>query len=173
MWRRRGQAGSSAPGRFGTAGGGARPRPKAPVVWLRDPVATSGVPGLLGAVACVVAFHGMFVVFMWKATHERWIQSPAAMMITLAHATIGAVGSVWLSRILPRVLNTRLTDGWLSATTASFCCTVATSAWLGYTAFELLPNYERLTGITFGYVGLFLVIPASIYFWRLGRTFSW
>lgn len=175
MWRRRGQAGGGAPGRFGNTRSFPRllPGAQARRSYMAGTSAGTGVAGLLAAVVFVGAFHALFVGFMWKATHERWIQTPAAMMITLAHATIGAVGSVWLSRIMPRVLNTHCTDGWLSATTASFVCTVATSSWLGYTAFELLPNYERFTGITFGYVGLFLVIPASIYFWRLGRTFSW
>ncbi len=129
--------------------------------------------GLLGSVVTIVAFHGLFIGALSKAMHERWIQSPTAMAITTAHATIGAVGSVWLSRIMPRVLNCPFTDGWISVTTVSLCCTVATSWWLGYTAFELLPNYESVTGIRLGYVGLFFVIPVSIYFWRLGRTFSW
>lgn len=175
MWRRRGEVGGVARGHLGNPRRPAGQPSLARIgrVLSADATPSAGMAGFLGAVAVVVAFHGLFVGSMWKVTHERWLQSPAAMAITLAHATIGSVGSVWLSRIMPRVLSTRFTDGWLSATTVSFFCTVATSSWLGYTAFELLPNYERLTGVTLGYVGLFLVIPASMYFWRLGRSFSW
>jgi hypothetical protein len=133
----------------------------------------SGVLGLAGSILVVMAFHGLFVGSLWKATHERMVQSPAAMAITLAHVTLGSVGSVWLSRIMPRILKTSYTNGWYSATTVSFICTVLVSGWIGYTAFQLLPNIEWISGITLGYVGLFLVIPASIYFWQLGRFFSW
>lgn len=115
-----------------------------------------GLFGLLGAVATVVAFHALFIGSFWKVQHENWVKSPAAIAITLAHVTIGSVGSVWLSRIMPRVLHSSFTNGWFSATTVSFLCTVAASAWLGYTAFEMLPNIESLTGMKFGYVGLFL-----------------
>lgn len=168
MWRRRGE---SIRGSVSRAGSLTRHRPGGRVDRRR--AAGGGMLGLLGAVVVIVAFHGLFIGSLLKATHGRWLQSPAAIAITLAHVTVGSMGSVWLSRIMPRVLNTQFTDGWLSVTTFSCFCTVVASAWLGYTAFELLPNYERLTGITFGYVGLFLVIPASIYFWRLGRSFSW
>lgn len=171
MWRRRGESAGFARGQARGTGGFTGRSLK--VRMDRRPGTVGGALGLLGAVVAVAAFHGLFIGSLWKATHGKWLQSPAAMAITLAHATIGSIGSVWLSRIMPRVLNTPFTDGWMSATTVSFFCTVATSAWLGYTAFELLPNYEALTGITFGYIGLFLVIPASIYFWRLGRSFSW
>jgi hypothetical protein len=71
------------------------------------------------------------------------------------------------------VLRTKYTNGWVSATTASFILTIAASAWLGYRSFDLIPNWQAVTGINFGVIGLFLVIPASIYFWQLGRFLSW
>jgi len=174
MWRKRGEIGGFA--RSGSGGRSTRARQSLqPLVHQEAPASAGsfGILGLLAAVLIVVAFHGLFVGSLWKATHEKWVQLPAAMAITLAHTTLGAMGSVWLSRIMPRILGTQFTDGWLSVTTASFVCTVAASSWLGYQAFELLPNFERVTGINLGYVGLFLIIPAAIYFWQLGRSFSW
>lgn len=131
------------------------------------------MPGLLVSIAVIVAFHAMFVGPLERVLHKNWLQSPAAITTTLAHVTLGAVGSVWLSRIVPRVVGTRFTSGWLSATTVSFVCTVAASAWLGYQSFNLIPNWQSMTGINFGLIGLFLTVPASIYFWQLGRFFSW
>jgi hypothetical protein len=133
----------------------------------------SGIFDLLVSVAVLVAFHALFVGPLERVLHKNWVQSPAAIMATLAHVTLGSIGSVWLSRIMPRLLRTKYTNGWVSATTASFILTIAASAWLGYWSFDLIPNWQAVTGINFGIIGLFLVIPASIYFWQLGRFLSW
>ncbi len=150
-----------------------RPAGAKPIRASGSPSGGSGVFGLAGAVLVIVAFHGLFAGGLWKILRENWIKSPAAIAVTLFHITIGAVGSVWLSRIMPRILKTSFTSGWASATTASFLCTVVTTIWMAWTAFELIPNVEAYTGLKFGYIGLFLAVPAAIYFWQLGRTFSW
>ncbi|MFM7184459.1 MAG: hypothetical protein ACKO4Z_06780 [Planctomycetota bacterium] len=133
----------------------------------------SGIFGLLVAVGVIAAFHGFFMVPFERMLHEKWLKFPAAIMITLAHVTLGSIGSVWLSRIVPRLLRSPYTHGWCSATTASFLLSVVASAWLGYRTFDLIPNWQAMTGLNFGLIGLFLVIPASMYFWQWGRFLSW
>lgn len=133
----------------------------------------SGLLGLLVAVAVIAAFHGLFVVPFEKVLHEKWLKFPAAIITTFAHVTLGSIGSVWLSRIVPRLLRSPFTNGWVSATTASFLLTIAASGWLGYRSFDLIPNWQAMTGLNFGLVGLFLIIPASMYFWQWGRFLSW
>jgi len=133
----------------------------------------SGAIGLIASIAVIVVFHGLFVVPFERVLREKWLQSPAAVATTLAHVTLGSIGSVWLSRIVPRLLQSQYTNGWFSATTASFLLTMAASAWLGYRSFGLIPNWQAMTGLNFGLIGLFFVIPASMYFWQLGRFLSW
>ena len=67
----------------------------------------SGIFGLLVSVAVLVAFHALFVGPLERLLHKNWVQSPTAIMATLAHLTVGSIGSVWLSRIMPRLLRTK------------------------------------------------------------------
>ena len=133
----------------------------------------SGLLGLLVSVAVIVAFHALFVVPFEKVLHENWLKFPAAIITTFAHVILGSIGSVWISRIVPRLLQSPYTHGWVSATTASFLLTVAASGWLGYRSFDLIPNLQSMTHLNFGLIGLFIIIPASMYFWQCGRFVSW
>lgn len=132
----------------------------------------SDVVRFCSAVAILASFHLIFVVMLYRATARNWIDSPAAIVLTVAHVSLGSIVSVWLARVLPRVLAAPTQTRWLSLMTTSFVFAVATSAWLGHAAFGMIPT-KILFGLDFSFVGLFLTIPCSIYFWQLGKTFSW
>lgn len=131
----------------------------------------SGSAAFWLVVAILAAFHATFVVMLKKAVATNWFDSPAAVVLGLVHMSVGSIASVWLARSLPRVLGAPMETRWLSAMTVSFLLSVATSAWLGYTAFDMIPTH--FIGLDFGFVGLFVAIPCSIWFWQLGKTFSW
>lgn len=120
--------------------------------------------------AILVTFHAIFILMLYRAIATNWIDSPAAVVLTVVHITLGSIVSVWLSRVLSRVLEAPVEIRWLSIMTVSFVLAIATSAWLGHTAFGMIPT--KTLGLDFGFVGLFLTIPCSIYFWQLGKTFS-
>jgi len=131
----------------------------------------SGVAPFWAVLAILAAFHGLFIAMLERATATNWLDSPAAVVLALVHISLGSFISVWLARVLPRVLRTTTETRWCSVMTASFLLTVVTSAWLGRAAFGMVPT--QWLGLDFGFVGLFLAIPCSIYFWQLGKTFSW
>lgn len=155
-------------------GWGERARDSSPMNRLVSPFKLSNMNGLMRfwiVIGIIAAFHATFLVMLRRAVATNWIDMPAAVVLMLFHMSLGSIVSVWLSRSLPRVLGAPLDTGWLSVTTASFLFTIGMSAWLGYTAFEMIPT--QLIGLKFGFVGLFLAVPCSIWFWQLGRTFSW
>jgi hypothetical protein len=121
--------------------------------------------------AILAAFHGTFIFMLERAVATNWLDSPAAVILAVVHICLGSIVSVWLARVLPRVLSAPAETRWISVMTASFLLTVVTSAWLGRAAFGMIPT--QWIGLDFGFVGLFLAIPCSIFFWQLGKTFSW
>ena len=155
-------------------GWGKPTRGNSPLNRLASPITSSDVTGLMRfwiVIGIVAAFHTTFLVMLRRAIATNWIDMPAAIVLTLFHISLGSIVSVWLSRSVPRVLGAPMETRWLSVTTASFLFTIGVSAWLGYTAFEMIPT--QLIGLKFGFIGLFLAVPCSIWFWQLGRTFSW
>lgn len=138
------------------------------------PVRLPGVPGFGGfaaVIAMLTAFHATFILMLRQAIASSWFDLPAAIVLTLVHVSVGSIASAWLARVLPRVFNSPFETRWLSVMTASFLLAVGTSAWLGRMTFAMIPT--QWVRLDFGFVGLFLAIPCSIYFWQLGKTFSW
>jgi len=144
--------------------------PDKPAPRLRTQMLSSGV-SFWAVIAILAVFHGAFIVMLRNAMATNWLDSPAAMALALIHVSVGSIIGVWLARILPRVLRSPAETRWLSVMTASFLLTVLTSAWLGTAAFGMIPT--KWLGLDFGFIGLFLTVPCSIYFWQLGKTFSW
>lgn len=137
---------------------------------LHAPSLTRAASFLL-VLAIIAAFHGIFIVMLMQANARNWLDTPAAVVLWLVHMSVGSMMSVWLARALPRVLNAPMETRWISVLTTSFVLSLAVSAWLGYTTFEMIPTH--LLGLRFGIVGLFVAVPCSAWFWQLGKTFSW
>lgn len=127
-----------------------------------------------GALGLCGLLHGSFVFMMWQA-QSHWLMRafPAAIVITLMHTVVGAIGSVWLAKASPRVLNIKANGLRPSPLDASFALTLITSGWLGYQTFSLIPTAEFVTSLNLGPIGLVLFVPLGIYFWRLGKSMSW